>query len=828
METFHESQLDLVLVFSTLFFNALLVRASYPQCEIITKNSCGPQDSVTVTPGPTTTVAGEYAWEHSELLHYLHRSCFCDELCKILDDCCSDYTDIRDSISPGAVYGSRLGLYKKYLSLSPLTDLFGYHTAGQSKREAIIGTCWIQTCPSYFRTKSVRKLCEDDEDSYADKFLWWPVSNRNTGITYRNMYCALCWNDRETVFWEISVGCTYISEDYGDYYNSLMADPLMAEDNEYSRPKRSEYTTDSGIRPSETDGDPNTTEATPFSVTSETDEDDILTKLQRCNKYLLNPFGMKNLRNYKLNIKSGCPGNWTDKSVTQLCSNYTYIIYDNSTVNKLYKNTHCAKCNGVRPGNIACDWKDLDSFTATLGFGSSMQPFYPITVLFEPQGGKVIVTDGGKVQVSSLQNCAKNEIYDLFQQKCRKVFCPPWHEFINGSCIRTAVPKVMAFLPSPPNDTDAEPKNVCPEVKYGSGEFEILENGNIILTGNGREFNASEVRFANESLFICAHHVMNRNVSIGMVRSVYKFENAAMIISASGQIFSIVCLAMNFVIYAILPPLRNTPGKTLMSLVVALFFSQLTFLVGAGRTNDYICCVLAATLIHYFILASFVWMNALSLDLALAFSAANLHSTDEKAKRRRFIGFSLYGWISPLLVVGISLLLDLFGDSAGEFMPRYGRHICWISNPSAVGLLFILPLAVLLTVNVILYIFTAVNIYKATVAAEMVRKRDKRSLLIYIKLSVIMGGTWIFAFVWIITKSLVVQYTFIILNSLQGAFIFFAFVFRRKVYHMLRRYYGPERKRSTSSTGKAANYSITTDVNNRLYKINPQLPGTAV
>ncbi|XP_064651565.1 uncharacterized protein LOC135502547 [Lineus longissimus] len=822
MAAFSEYKLDLLFV--SLLFNVMLIRASYPQCETITKNSCSGQDEIPTTVMPTIAEAGEYPWEHSELVHYLHRSCFCDELCKVHDDCCSDFQDNVDTNegtkSTDSVYGTRLELYKKHLSLSPLTSIFGYHTDGVSKREAIMGTCWVETCPEYFQEESVRKLCDDDRNTYGDKFLWWPVSNMKTGITYRNMYCALCWDDREIVFWEISVGCTFSNDYTGEYFDSLMADPLMADDNENSRPKRSEATTDSGIKPSDPEAGPNSADVTPSGGT------DILTKLQRCNKYLLNPFGIRNLRNFKLNIISVCPGNWTDTTVAEFCGNYTYIIYDNSTTNHLYKNIHCALCNGVREENIVCNWKHMDSITLSLGFGSSMQPFYPITVLFEPLGGRVTVTDGEKVQNDPLQNCGKNQIFDLFQQKCRKVFCPPLQEFINGTCIRRFAPRVMAFRPLPPNGSDIQPGIMCPEVKYGPEEFKILENGNVVFNGDAREFNASNFRLVNGSLYLCAHHVVSKNVSVGMVRTIYEFENAAMIISATGQIFSIVCLALNFVIYAILPPLRNTPGKTLMSLVLALFLSQLTFLVGAGRTNNYITCVLAATLIHYFILASFVWMNALSLDLALAFSATNLHSTDEKAKRRRFIAFSLYGWLAPLLVVGISLVLDLFGDATGEFRPRYGRHICWISNPSAVGLLFILPLAILLTINLVLYIFTAVNIYKATVAADMVRKRDKRSLLIYIKLSVIMGGTWIFAFVWIITKSSVVQYTFIILNSLQGAFIFFSFVFRRKVYYMLRQYYGPDRKRSTSSTGKAAAYSYTTDgINNRLYTVNPQPTG---
>ncbi|KAL1476530.1 hypothetical protein MTO96_036430 [Rhipicephalus appendiculatus] len=79
-------------------------------------------------------------------------------------------------------------------------------------------------------------------------------------------------------------------------------------------------------------------------------------------------------------------------------------------------------------------------------------------------------------------------------------------------------------------------------------------------------------------------------------------------------------------------------------------------------------------------------------------------------------------------------------------------------------------------------------------------------LALYVKLAVVLGLTWVFGFAAALTGVQALWYPFIVLCSLQGAFIFLAFTFKRSVLRMvLDRLCGNEfdrrrRPRSTSTT----------------------------
>ena len=64
------------------------------------------------------------------------------------------------------------------------------------------------------------------------------------------------------------------------------------------------------------------------------------------------------------------------------------------------------------------------------------------------------------------------------------------------------------------------------------------------------------------------------------------------------------------------------------------------------------------------------------------------------------------------------------------------------------------------------------------------------SHLLYLQLSAVIGATWVFAYLYIIfPDSLAVSYIYVILNSLQGVFIFLAFGITSRVRNMWREKY---------------------------------------
>ena len=53
---------------------------------------------------------------------------------------------------------------------------------------------------------------------------------------------------------------------------------------------------------------------------------------------------------------------------------------------------------------------------------------------------------------------------------------------------------------------------------------------------------------------------------------------------------------------------KLTPQQILFNMALSMLVSWVVFLAGFTRTGDYLLCLWVAVLLHYFILASFMWM----------------------------------------------------------------------------------------------------------------------------------------------------------------------------------------------------------------------------
>ncbi|RNA25555.1 EGF-like module-containing mucin-like hormone receptor-like, partial [Brachionus plicatilis] len=147
---------------------------------------------------------------------------------------------------------------------------------------------------------------------------------------------------------------------------------------------------------------------------------------------------------------------------------------------------------------------------------------------------------------------------------------------------------------------------------------------------------------------------------------------------------------------------------------------------------------------------------------------------------------------------------------------------CWIRNGRANLIYFGLPIGIIILVNGYFYFLTIYNIRKKK---QEQRKKLRRmsnvklpgdeDVKFYIQIACIMGFTWIIGFfltstspdsqssVFIRILFNVLTYLFILLNASTGVFIFFAFLFRKDVINLYKKYFSnkflSERKESKSS-----------------------------
>ncbi|XP_072048307.1 adhesion G-protein coupled receptor D1-like [Amphiura filiformis] len=222
-----------------------------------------------------------------------------------------------------------------------------------------------------------------------------------------------------------------------------------------------------------------------------------------------------------------------------------------------------------------------------------------------------------------------------------------------------------------------------------------------------------------------------------------------------------------------------------MNLIGALFFGQVLLLFGGNKTNNENACTTIAAMAHYAWLATFAWMNALAFDLDRTFGNADNLQKVSVGKKSMFL-YMIYAWGSPFLIIIPCLVLHFC--QCTQFNFKYGSaSACWISDGTANLLTFGVPAAIFLLVNAILFGHTVVGIRSTKRATARLHqdtstlKRTTQELLIYIKIASLMGFTWIFGYVAAFTGIEALWYIFIILNSLQGVFIFISFMCNRRV-----------------------------------------------
>lgn len=435
-----------------------------------------------------------------------------------------------------------------------------------------------------------------------------------------------------------------------------------------------------------------------------------------------------------------------------------------------------------------------------------------------------------------VKKCKDNEIYDYLRNRCHAVICGTMFVNENGTCVPRS-----EYLTG--KDLDYLNSSCHRLIITENQDYVNLENGSIWLNQTNQVLEPKEFELVDGggNVSICADRIMQD----AYFR--YSAGSPQRLLSDICLTISVICLALHIAIHAALPKLRNLPGKNLLSLSIALFFGQLLFLIGMGVRDsvDYELCAAIGIFTHWFYLSAFFWMNIMGFDICRTFSGSRLLSRRRapgQSSRSTFTRYSCYAWGFPTVIVTVGMILD-FGHLLEEYAPSYGTQVCWISNRTGLGILFILPVAIILFENLILFTHTVHSILQQREAAQFAvetnqsyrnssrqtstkeghqppllkesnqsrNAKDKQQIrfILYIKLGLIMGLGWVFGFLAALAKIPALWYPFILFNGLQGAFIFAAFDCKRKIYYML--YYWATRQyhpNDTSSSSRATN-SVT-------------------
>ncbi|XP_035226084.1 G-protein coupled receptor Mth2-like [Stegodyphus dumicola] len=342
----------------------------------------------------------------------------------------------------------------------------------------------------------------------------------------------------------------------------------------------------------------------------------------------------------------------------------------------------------------------------------------------------------------------------------------------------------------------------CPVFDLNPKFYTIFPNGTLYIESINTTYNESLYILQDNVVYIssgCENETVNVTENEGIKEE--EFEGPLKYLSQIGLGISVVCLLLHLLVFALVPLLRNLPGYNLASLCLSLFIGYLFTMITDDENlnkNNRNLCIASAVLIQYFFIASFLWMSGIAFNIyrSLLQATGSLRICHIEFTLKKYGFYCVFSWGISMVFAAAALIADNVSDFPELYQPRFERT-CWFFHKESNLVFFVGPIFSLIIFNLIIFVISAYIIFSNRM--KYVDSNNKMLLkkhaLIYFRLFVIMGVTWIVKLLAAVMNALWLWYISTVLNTFQGLFIFLAFTCRRKVKnHLVTRVFGSWKK----------------------------------
>ncbi|CAD5119331.1 unnamed protein product [Dimorphilus gyrociliatus] len=300
------------------------------------------------------------------------------------------------------------------------------------------------------------------------------------------------------------------------------------------------------------------------------------------------------------------------------------------------------------------------------------------------------------------------------------------------------------------------------------------------------------VHFNNYS-YICKEEVANLTLNL-------KDERKKEVISEAIDIFGLVCTSLSLLALlfrliapAILPALRTRGLWFQWNLVFALLIWQWCIFLSPFLYEYLWVCRILAVFGHLSILSSIGWQAVLATDIFFKCREQSLLSNNIFTRAKVSTVFATVWSVSSVPVI-ISIMIDtanlknygkaLYGsDSSDSIETMADGNQCWIYGFTGQFMLLFLPFAIVLLFNIIILALSIRNLHVLTLKSPSSKKTNsKREIIIYGKLTILFGATWIFMILASFIKHEVILVLNIVSNACIGIWIGLAALSRKKYW----------------------------------------------
>ncbi|XP_044055394.1 adhesion G-protein coupled receptor D2 isoform X2 [Siniperca chuatsi] len=295
--------------------------------------------------------------------------------------------------------------------------------------------------------------------------------------------------------------------------------------------------------------------------------------------------------------------------------------------------------------------------------------------------------------------------------------------------------------------------------------FSLMQNHTDSWSSDG-----CRVTVAGSGVTSClCNHTTNFAVLMNYLESKWSPEEELILTKLTfiGSGASLCALVVTLMLFTVLDIPKSDRTSIHKNLFIALICAQVILLCSGSAIHNKVACTLVAALLHLFFMAAFSWMLVEGLLLWSKVVAVNL-SEDRHMKY-----YYLIGWGLPVLIVTITL-----ASASGKYS---ADGYCWLSVQNGIIWGFAGPVIFIIMVNimvltrvVVITISTAkrrsIMLAMGTSPVEQTYEQIRAAVKAVLVLLPILGLTWLCGV--LVPFSIVMAYIFILLNSLQGLFIF--------------------------------------------------------
>ena len=676
--------------------------------------------------------------------------CKCDQACAFFGDCCID--------APQKDQDSSLSLDPNFRCISTMIQKNGT-TNG---RLSVMHYWMISRCP-YTETnikesqygkdrllKGTALLCETDLLSSP------PVTDKATGLVYKNRYCAFCHGIPEvrlspwSSYWE----CVNSFEEVIDRVE------------------------DEGTVDIETVLQ--SCAPTVFARTDEDTDDQFKYTLRECEPLV---------HNCPEQESSLLPDAYYQKIAKQCVTepvNATTSVASGAD----YKNIYCALCNephAVLNSHLQCFSPQVPS-QETFAVSSSLIGGFTLLLDITGTGEQVVRDEDIIVTSMKSETCAEGQVYDFYSNICRDTLCLPGYIFDGVRC------SVIADGNSSKGNSSEDIHNNCSLITLNETEYLGVSNSTIYWIAV--DIIIPVIGYTSEGFpIVCTNFTTNHTITFNKTAtvSIFQYPEAFPILTYIGLSVDVIASILFLLTYCCFKELQTFYGKLLINFVSVILLGDIIFLGGTVaityHQEEILCQTLAIT-VHYVFLVRFAWMLLLSLKLTVTFYKASkfISKNDEYEQNcRHLLGYMAFGWLAPIVIVGATVTFNFTLPGTVD----YGRNgLCWINQPVAAAIAFVAPLGFCLILNGVAFIYITAIVIKIGCKAVGKHQRGRRAIRnfrVVMATLVVTSLTWGFGFIAVLDPSLSwAWYPYLVLNTMQALFVALAYLCSVKVFHLYR------------------------------------------